>query len=381
MNTKQEFSVPTRVGGLFSTQLNAVRQKNSEKNLEECAAGNTTLSAYPRRILLELTNMCNYRCIMCGRNFSSFKPSYIKRNLINKLQSFFEKAEEVTLFGWGEPTIHPEFSEILRQLQTYDSLRKYILTNGSNIEYIKDLVERGWIDLLAISLDGSTPASNDSIRCGSSFESITSGIRKIVKLQDKGLKIPYINLVFVMMRQNIHELAPMVQLAHDLGIPEVKFTCLTSFHESLDKETLWERRDEYERHLETARELSEKLKINIKYPPAPGKDPTGTLPHKPCFVAWRDLFVGSDGTIRPCQSSSQVLGDLSLVDLDKASDPFNTIFNSTAFNELRACVNNEDMPVQCRNCYQASHANWNLRHAHIQTGVFSSPEWGSQPEE
>jgi len=368
--------VPLRVDGLFQTELTPKQKKNSELNIEEYNRNNVELHSYPRRVLLELTNMCNYRCIMCGRNATSFRPSFLDLNFIERFSHVFEYAEEVTLFGWGEPTIHPEFSNIMKFASKFPQLRKYLLTNGSNLDFIKKIVKMGVLDILAISLDGATPKMNNLIRCGSDFDYITNKIEEIVLLGEEGYKVPFINLVFVIMMRNVYQLPDMIKLTKRLGLPELKAVYLTSFGGVLENETMWMNPEIYRPIRDSALELADKLGVLVKLPPVIGEDQTADFPHKKCSVAWRDMFVSSDCSVRPCQSSPVKLGTL-IGDSLKSADAFFRFWNSSDYKIFRKTVNNfDEMNTNCRYCYQSSHANWNLKHAHIQPCFGSIPQWG-----
>ncbi len=366
---------PVRIDGLFKTELSKRQSRNSELNLEELKQKKTELGSYPRRVLLELTNMCNYRCVMCGRNFESFKPTYLDVEVIDKIHDVLENTEEVTLFGWGEPTVHPEFSEIMKKLAEYKTLRKYILTNGSNLDYIKKLVKKGYLDILAISLDGATAEVNNAIRKGSDFDYIVKKIKEITTLKNEGIKVPFMNFVFVIMKRNVHQLPDMVRLTKELGMPEFKAVYLTSFHREFDDETIWNNKEHYKEYFNEAKKLAEELGILVKFPPFIGEDPAGDKLHKECTVAWRDLFISSDGAIRPCQSTSFKIADISDYDLSRDRGFFN-LWNCKTFQDFRKNIdNNEKMEPNCRVCYQSSHANWNKKYAHIQTGNKPIPKW------
>ena len=45
---------------------------NDKLNVEEMHSKNLILKSKPQRLVLELTNACNLRCIMCGRDEANF---------------------------------------------------------------------------------------------------------------------------------------------------------------------------------------------------------------------------------------------------------------------------------------------------------------------
>ena len=46
--------------------------ENTKLNQQEMSEGAVLLKSKPQRLVLELTNACNLRCIMCGRDEANF---------------------------------------------------------------------------------------------------------------------------------------------------------------------------------------------------------------------------------------------------------------------------------------------------------------------
>lgn len=356
---------------LFAGRDLTERQKqNTAKNLEEIEQKATILQSYPRRLVFELTNACNLNCVMCGRNAASFKPTVFPMDVFRSFEPLMDTVEEVTLMGWGEPTIHPHFNEMLSIID-HHSARKYFCTNGMNLANIREAVFQYHVDVFAVSLDGATDQTNGRIRRGSDIVQITENLKGIVKEREhRGDTYPWINFVFCAMASNLEELPALVRLAADIGIDEVKVVYLTVFEESLRHETLWGKADEVRRVFDKAAALGEKLGIVLKLPHIAGEDIAGDALHKECFVAWRDFFLGSDGFVRPCMSTPT-----QFFSYDKMVD-FKTIWNSEQYQSYRAGVNDaEKMDAPCRRCYQSSHCNWNRKESFLQIGETFSPMW------
>lgn len=359
---------------LFSgRELTEQQKKNSEKNISEIEEGKAELESYPRRLVLELTNACNLNCVMCGRNAAEFKPIFFSMDNFYSLEPLLDTVEEVTLMGWGEPTIHPHFNEMMEVIHRH-SARIYFCTNGMTLKKIKEAVFDCQVDVFAVSLDGAKDATNSRIRRGSKLEQITGDLKDIVQVKkERGLDYPWINFVFCAMKSNIRELPDLVRLAAEIGIEEVKVVYLTVFQEELLHETLWDEKELVRTVFEEAVRVADELGIVMKLPHIQGEDEAGEREHKDCFVAWRDFFLGSDGYVRPCMSTP-----VKLFRYDKEI-PFMEMWNAPAFQEYRKSVNETDrMDEPCRLCYQSSHCNWNRRESFIRMGEEFSPTWDTE---
>lgn len=363
--------IRAKTKNLFSgKKLTMKQQANSDLNIKELEEGKTILKSYPRRLVFELTNACNLNCVMCGRNAADFKPTVFDMDVFRSFEPLMDTIEEVTLMGWGEPTIHPHFIEMLEIINKH-SARKYFCSNGMNLQKIKDAIFDYNVDVFAVSLDGATDETNARIRRGSDIAQITKDLKEIVTIKrERGLKYPWINFVFCAMKSNIHELPDLVKLAAEIGIEEVKVVYLTVFGEDLLNESLWGHDDLIRKYFQEAVKISEETGIILKLPHYIGEDVAGDKLHKDCYVSWRDFFLGSDGYVRPCMSTP-----IQFFQYDKTKN-FMELWNSKEYQNYRAIVNDEQkMDNPCKRCYQSSHCNWNKKESFIQVGETFSPDW------
>lgn len=356
---------------LFSGKELTVQQKeNTELNIRELEGGKTLLTSYPRRLVFELTNACNLNCVMCGRNAANFKPTVFDMDVFRSFEPLMDIVEEVTLMGWGEPTIHPHFIEMLEIINKH-SARKYFCSNGMNLKKIMNAIFDYNVDVFAVSLDGATDETNSRIRRGSNINQITEDLKEIVHIkQERGLKYPWINFVFCAMQSNIRELPDLVRLASKIGIEEVKVVYLTVFETDLMNESLWGKENLVREVFEEAIQVGNELGVMLKLPHYIGEDEAGNNLHKDCYVTWRDFFLGSDGYVRPCMSTP-----IHFFQYDKNAK-FMDLWNAPEYQKYREIVNNQEiMDNPCRRCYQSSHCNWNRKESFIQVGKNFSPDW------
>ena len=350
--------------------LTKTQQDNTDLNLSEIEYKTLQLKSAPRRLVLELTNACNLNCMMCGRNNAEFVPTFFQLEWLKRFEPIMNQIEEVSMFGWGEPTVHPKFAELLKYLDQYD-VRKYFCTNGMRLDKLKDAIFDYHVDILAISLDGATSETNDRIRRGGSRDKIVENLKAIVAEKHRlGLQRPYMNFVFCAMKSNYHELPDLVKLAAEIGLEEVKVVYFTAFDENLIQESLWDCQDEVKAVFDDALRIGESLDVKLKLPHLQGEDVAGEQSHKDCFVGWRDLFLGSDGYIRPCMSTPDKFFHID------SKQNFDEIWNAKEYQEFRKQVNNEALMCdECRNCYQSSHCNWNKKASFVQVGREFAPKW------
>ena len=349
--------------------LTDTQRANSELNMQELESGVLELKSLPRRIVLELTNACNLSCTMCGRNAADFKLTRLNMDWFFALEPLFDTIEEVTLMGWGEPTIHPQFIKILETI-SHHTARKYFCTNGMRLDLLTDAIFKYAVDVFAVSVDGAVPETNNTIRKGSDLEKINRDLKKIIEIKKvNNYSFPYINYVFCAMRSNLHELVNMVEMTADVGLEELKVVHLTAFDERFVSETLWDCQSEITEMFGLAAKRADELGVLLKLPYIQGEDPAGDMPHRECYVAYRDFYLGSDGFVRPCMSTPDKFS------LFSTEQDFMDLWNSEQYRTYRKTVNTPEMHGSCRDCYQSSHCNWNKKGSYIQAGKLFAPEW------
>lgn len=255
--------------------------------------------ARPREIAVELSTSCELGCVHCFRRSArGFTETYMElgkfsRILENAVQSGVEK---VTLTGWGEPTMHPDFNRVMELLGS-SGLRVVLNTNGRKLLELYDIVVES-VDELVVSMDAATLELYGRIRTGGSLPEVIEGLKKIARLKRlRPLARPTIKIIFTITKLNAREAGSLLKLARELAASEVIYSyyiplpggseldcasdaeCVRSFVESVDK-AKWE-----------FPELGLRLTTPQRPPGAPGVCP---------FASSRALYVRVDGIVTPC---------------------------------------------------------------------------------
>src|SRR3989344_7365917 len=107
-----------------------------------------------QRINLELTSRCNYSCVGCpthdllrgkgSMNFGLYKAIF---------DEVGNDIDRVFLWGYGEPLLHPQATELIRYANNF-SAKKIMSTTGWKLEDLKDIDTLAALDELIISING-----------------------------------------------------------------------------------------------------------------------------------------------------------------------------------------------------------------------------------
>ena len=159
-------------------------------------------------LTIELTNLCNYRCIMCYREKVDIKSrGFMDFSLFKETVEHIEKSG-FKFFGlklsWlGEPLMHPEIEKILKTLLNKTFFQNLVI--DTNVSYLSESVT----DILScfsvpvfvfLSIDGSTKEIYEKIRVGGDFDNIEKNIKYIC--QNKCSNV-FLRFQYILMDENI----------------------------------------------------------------------------------------------------------------------------------------------------------------------------------
>jgi MoaA/NifB/PqqE/SkfB family radical SAM enzyme len=153
-----------------------------------------------------------------------------------KLVPYFADVESVILQGWGEPLLHHDLIPIIRTAKEgrnhgspagkKSSLQPPavgFVTSGKGLDarYSSELIDAG-LDFIGFSFAGSSAATHESIRVNSVFPELVAAVRDFHELKlKKGRPGLRTHMVYLMLRDNLHEIPDLPRLARDIGIREI----------------------------------------------------------------------------------------------------------------------------------------------------------------
>ena len=275
---------------------------------------------------LQVTNACNLHCTHCYTEGShSVKKELTTQEIFRIIDEVSELPHVGIRIGGGEPTLRPDFGDIIRYAPHG---RLTVLTNATQLDAQKltDL-ERSGVGV-QVSLDGPDLASHECVRGPSTFHATVHSIKSLVER----LSGERVTVSMCPMKHNFHLLRPFVDFVLGLGVKHLHFPNLVRLGRAAEA---WEELRLTENEMSSFYEdlyalargggvvgdaLLEGLNVLIgrlfNYP-----TPMGTT----CPVG-ESLNIGPDGSIYPCTALSDprfLLGnvkDTRLSDVPKLSE-------------------------------------------------------------
>jgi len=351
---------------------------NKAQNDLELAQERAVLDSKPQRLVFETTNRCNLRCAMCGQSHRDFVGRDLQPDIFAGTEPFWDTAHDASLFGWGEPLMNKHLGDYFDLLAPRGP-RIFVLTNAMLLN--DAMIERflaGGLSYLNFSVDGARAETYNRIRKGAKFETVIANIAKVVAAKRRlGVSHPYMRMVFVGMRSNVEEFPDFVDLAASLGMDEAKMVHMIAYGREMVPEILFDHKELTNAVLDEAERRAKAHGIRLTIPDRfdlsgqAALEPEAAL-HKKCPRPWEELFVQSDGKVRLCMLSKDIMGDLNVEGVE-------AIWNNEKFQRVRSTINTPRAMSTCAKCPQYKEMNVNDRAAFIQVDT-TLPGTKPQPE-
>ncbi|MCK4851694.1 MAG: radical SAM protein [Candidatus Omnitrophica bacterium] len=324
---------------------------------------------FPTTVDLALTGKCNLRCKHCNtsgtwnlENELSFKEIL---NVLDELKK--EKIFNLSLFG-GEPFCYDRIFELFEALNDYP-VRVTILTNGTMIDgtAVRYLKKMRFLEVVQISVDGSSSAVHDWQRGEGSFQKSLEAVKLLI---ENGLPV---RIKAVINAHNYTDIGNMAGLALDLGLGGMDFgdavECgrAAAFADDLRfsgqihrviMETVFALKKKHP-DFNIGGTLGQKMEmLTDLYENGPGMGDRGTF--STCPAGQNMLSIRSDGKVVPCSAFwTMVCGDIRESSL---SDIWN---DSGVLNDIRALADEPltESSAECDKCDYLTYCNGGCRAA------------------
>lgn len=245
--------------------------------------GSTCLSYPPFCLLMEPTNFCNLKCVMCPQNgkmtrSKGYMDFELFRKIIDEAKDF---VDEIQLFQSGESLLHPRFFEMISYAHKHGI---YLLLNTNatllNEEKTKALLESG-LDYLSFSFDAPSKEKYEALRQNANYDLTMKNILYFVAERNRrNLKKPYTVIEIIEMKETSQEIKNFIAQFKNFGVDEIR----TPHFHNWGNETI-------------GKGYFAKNKNNFYY----------------CEFPYKIMSIQWDGTVVPCgldYNSKYVLGDV-----------------------------------------------------------------------
>jgi len=264
------------------------------------------------RLVIEITNVCNLKCVMCPRNTMTRKVGHMDPDLfVSIIRENRKTLEFVSLNGYGEPLLSPDLPVFLRLCQE-NSVPTGISTNCTvlNDERTNRLLEHP-PDIVILALDGISQESYEKVRKGARFEEVLSNVTNFLKKCTKIRKKPFIILQCIYMTETTDQIRDFKKFFSGYEFDAIRIRQLT---------------------------FSGRDRTDADY----------ANKSCSCYWLWTEPMILQDGTLVPC--CQDVNGRLALGNLGEHS--LKELWNKGRIEKLRNrhALGKRDAINVCRDC-------------------------------
>lgn len=280
-------------------------------------------------LMIETTNRCNLKCTTCfSHQDGRSKKDMSLKDFIKLINSNADHISHISLYNYGEPLLNRSTFGMIRYAKKMGIKHIKLATNGTLLteQKVTSLVNSG-LDYISISLDGASAATYAKFRIGGNFGLVVKNIERLVTIRNQAGSKLEIELQFIIMQHNEHEIADIEALARKLKVDKLRLKTV------LIKRSKWNyllpKNEDYNRY-------------------------AGTKELKTCFKPVNELVVNSNGTVIPC---CYVVGkDIEKFQLGNiAQQTIEEIQKSSAYSSFVGnCTSNKDLNSCCKNCNEGN---------------------------
>jgi MoaA/NifB/PqqE/SkfB family radical SAM enzyme len=146
----------------------------------------------------------------------------MNQDTFRSLLPSFSSTDLVFLQGWGEPLLHPELWTMVRQARETGA-RVGFTTNGMELDGAnRRALLDSRADVLGVSLAGTTASVHGRFRTGTSLGLVDQNLRALrAEKEEAGSELPHLHLAYLLLADNVEDLAGLVDLAGEWGARQV----------------------------------------------------------------------------------------------------------------------------------------------------------------
>ena len=305
-------------------------------------SGEVIHPAMPFAISIEPTTSCNLRCPECISGLRAFtRPiGMLEPELFSKI---IEEVKDyiiyLTLYFQGEPYLNKHFFDFVRiahenGIYTNTSTNAHFL-NEENCE----LTIKSGLDRIIVSIDGLDQETYEKYRIGGSLEKVSEGLNNLTKMK-KALrsKTPFIDLQFIAMGTNEHQLEGVDAFGNALGADRVLIKSAQVYDYSNGSQFI-PKDEKYSRyHLAENGQWVLKNKLDNH-----------------CWKMWHSAVISWDGKVLPCcfdKDADHEMGNI-------RDNTFSEIWNNREYQTFRESLFKSRSEIDiCSNCSEGTKV-WN----------------------
>ena len=271
--------------------------------------------------------VCNHACPMCWLHY--FPPEELKRQKKTDLEKgmrlgdyrdLFESMppglEEVNVVGGGEPLIHPEAVEIMREIKRH-RLKGSLITNGTLMKepVSKALIDMRW-DLVRVSVNAGDAETYRVVQGVDRFDTLAANLKTFVRLrQEAGTELQCrLIMLHVIHHENLTTIDKLFAFAEEVEADFIEFEPVIPISPQMELTP-----DEFRQALEALAACARDSRVpcnmsivlsQLQVEETCVRENKPFCPAKRCSVGFDQALITAMGDVFPCCFSDEKMGNV-----------------------------------------------------------------------
>lgn len=272
-------------------------------------------TAPPSNLILDLTSLCNLRCLMCNVHYRPGVKTDLQTMpdaIFAKLEPLFPRLCHITLGGNGEPFLDPRIFGRLERIRAVNpDVFIEVFTNATRLDS-EAVAARAvsLIDRFLFSVNAFREEVYESIMAGSRFRQLQENLARFREARRRSARPVTATAECLIMRRNIPDLARGVEFCREFGLDTLVFKPMWIIDAVTDREFVRPAETEtvglLRRQIQLAREAGAACGVEVSVygeivqlylqpdrPPVPDGSPAGSsgsgqadTPAAPAGMGW-----------------------------------------------------------------------------------------------
>jgi len=258
-------------------------------NEHEIKQGKIKLRSYPLILGINLSNLCNQKCLFCIHQNERMKTkNWLTPDTFERM-NWLRFVKQIDLFaGTGESLVNPYFPEITRTVRKkaphsrLGTFTNGLELNGNNLKAVTE-----HLDIIHISLNAARRETYDDIIHGGNYDRVMENLEELSSTKPDTLKV---ELSLILMNRTKDDIKPMIDLASKLRFHRViicHFITATMEQQELGEEESLRDNNMLEGYAKEHSRYAEEKGVEFFFP-------STITPPAECYAPWTTAYITND---------------------------------------------------------------------------------------